>query len=165
MPLPARPKLDRLDQKILSALHRNARITKTEMSDAVGLSATRCAERMQRLEKTSIIQGYHADVDLRLLARLSFFHVHVRLFDTTPPKMKQFEQCVLPVDEIIACQAVLGSVDYVLTVVAPNTETFQTVMDGLSSRENLKFDFTTFPVSKNIKSPHSISLLALIETY
>jgi Lrp/AsnC family transcriptional regulator of ectoine degradation len=135
------------------------------MSDAVGLSATRCAERMQRLEKTSIIQGYHADVDLRLLARLSFFHVHVRLFDTTPPKMKQFEQCVLPVDEIIACQAVLGSVDYVLTVVAPNTETFQTVMDGLSSRENLKFDFTTFPVSKNIKSPHSISLLALIETY
>jgi Lrp/AsnC family transcriptional regulator of ectoine degradation len=165
MPLAARPKLDRLDQKILSALHRNARISKTEMSDEVGLSATRCAERMHKLEKASIIQGYHADVDLRLLARLSFFHVHVRLFDTTPPKMKQFEQCIVPVHEIIACQAVLGSIDYVLTVVAPNTEAFQAVMDGLSSRENIRFDFTTFPVSKNIKSPQAISLLSLIESY
>lgn len=79
--------------------------------------------------------------------------------------MKQFEQCIVPVHEIVACQAVLGSVDYVLTVAAPNTEAFQAVMDELSSRENVRFDFTTFPVSKNIKSPHAISLLALIESY
>lgn len=164
MALKDRPKLDKLDQRILAALFRNARITKSQMSDEVGLSATRCAERMQRLEKASIIRGYHADIDLRLLVRLSFFHVQVRLFDTTPPKMKQFEQYVGTVDAIIACQAVLGSVDYVLTVVAPNTEEFQSIMDYLSSRDGVKFDFTTFPVAKNIKVPYEVSLLSLIES-
>jgi len=163
MSLQGRPKLDKLDQRILATVYRNARISKTQMSDEVGLSATRCAERMQRLEKSQIIRGYHADIDFRLLARLSCFHVHVRLFDTTPPKMKQFEQAILTVDEITSCQAVLGSVDYILMVLAPNTEAFQGVMDDLSMRESLKFDFTTFPVSKHIKSPHAVSLLALIE--
>jgi len=159
----SRLKFDKLDQKILAALYRNARISKTQMSDEVGLSATRCAERMQRLEKAQIIRGYHANLDLRLLARLSYFNVHVRLFDTTPPKMKQFEQAVLGVDQIIGCLAVLGSIDYVLTVVAPNTEGFQAVMDDLSMRESPKFDFTTFPVAKHIKSSDAVSLLALLE--
>lgn len=165
MSLPSRPKLDRLDQRILAALYRNARITKTEMGDEVGLSASRCAERMQRLEQSSLIRGYHADVDLRLLARLSLYHVHVRLYDTTPARMRQFEQLILRVDQIIACQAVLGSVDYTMVVVAPDPETFQIIMDDLSSREGVKFDFTTFPVTKNIKVPAGVSLLSLLEMF
>lgn len=159
---PNRPKVDRLDQRILAALYRNARMTKSEMGEEVGLSASRCAERMQRLEQSTIIRGYHADVDLRLLARLSFFTVHVRLYETTPARMKQFEQLIARIDQIITCQAVLGSVDYIMTVVAPNQETFQTIMDEVSSREAIKFDFTTFPVTKTIKSPFNVSLLALI---
>jgi Lrp/AsnC family transcriptional regulator, regulator of ectoine-degradation genes len=163
MPITIRPKLDKLDKKILSALYRDARISKTQMSDEVGLSATRCSERMQRLEKSQIVRGYHADIDFRLLAHLSIFHVHVRLFDTTPPRMKQFEQLILTVHEIIACEAVLGQIDYIMTVVAPNTEAFQQIMDGLSAHENLKFDFITFPVSKHVKSSHDVSLMSLIE--
>jgi Lrp/AsnC family transcriptional regulator of ectoine degradation len=163
MALPIRQKFDRLDQKILAALQRNARISKTQMSNEVGLSATRCAERMQRLEKAQIIRGYHADLDLRLLARLSYYIAQVRLFETTPPKMKQFEQTILGVDEIIACEAVLGSVDYILTVVAPNTEAFQRIMDNLSVKDSLRFDFTTFPVAKQVKFAHSLPLLALLD--
>lgn len=163
MALSNRQKLDRLDKKILAALQRNARVSKTQMSNEVGLSATRCAERMQRLEKSQIIRGYHADLDLRLLARFSYYIAQVRLFETTPPKMKQFEQAILSVDEIVACEAVLGSVDYILTVIALNTEAFQSIMDNLSVRENLRFDFTTFPVAKHVKFAHSLPLLALLD--
>lgn len=165
MSLPNRPKLDKLDQRILATLYRNARVSKTQMSDEVGLSATRCAERMQRLEKASIIRGYHADIDLRLLARLTLFHVHVRLFDTTPTKMRLFEQLILRRDEVIVCQAVLGSVDYFMTVVAPDTETFQSIMDHVSSEESIKFDFTTIPVTKSIKMPYMVPLMSLIEKF
>ena len=163
MALSIRQKFDRLDQKILAALQRNARISKTQMSNEVGLSATRCAERMQRLEKSQIIRGYHADLDLRLLAHLSYYIAQVRLFETTPPKMKQFEQAILGIDEIIACEAVLGSVDYILTVVAPNTEAFQSIMDNLSVKESVRFDFTTFPVAKHVKFAHSLPLTSLLE--
>lgn len=159
----ARPKLDKLDLKILASLYGSARITKTQMSDDIGLSATRCSERMERLERAKIIRGYYADIDLRRLAKLSLFQVQVRLSDTTPAKARQFEQFVGRVDEILSCQAVLGSVDYVMTVVAPDTETFQATMDEISARETIKFEFVTFPISKNVKSPHAVPLQALIE--
>ncbi|HKU17177.1 MAG TPA: Lrp/AsnC family transcriptional regulator [Steroidobacteraceae bacterium] len=162
MSQPIHPKLDRLDLKILAALNRNARMTKTQMSDEVGLSATRCTERMQRLERASIIRGYHADIDLRLLARLSFFIVQVSLFDTTPARMRQFEQLVARVDVVISCQAVLGTVDYVMVVVASSTESFQTIMDDISQREGVKFEYVTFPVARHVKSAHGISLLSLL---
>lgn len=158
------PRLDKLDRKILAALYRDARISKTRMSEEVGLSSTRCAERMRRLEKSSVVRGYHADVDLRLLARLSFFHVQVRLFDTTPAKMRQFEQVISRIDVVISCQAVLGTIDYIMTVVAPSTEEFQAIMDDIAAREPVKFEFVTFPVAKQVKSPHAVSLLALIES-
>jgi Lrp/AsnC family transcriptional regulator of ectoine degradation len=159
----ARPKLDRLDQKILASLYRNARITKTEMGDEIGLSPTRCAERMQRLERAKIIRGYYADIDLRKLAKLSLFQVQVRLADTSPAKAQQFEHFIARIDEVLSCQAVLGSVDYFLTVVAPDIESFQSNMDEISSREMCKFEFVTFPVSKNVKGPHTVPLLSLIE--
>jgi len=159
----ARPKIDLIDKKILSVLHREGRITKTKMSDHVGLSATRCWERMQALEKAGIIRGYHADVDLRRLARLSLFQVHVRLFDTSPAKARQFEHFISRVDEVISCQAVLGSVDYILMVVASDVESFQATMDEISIRDTSKFDFVTYPIAKNVKSPQSVSLLALMD--
>jgi Lrp/AsnC family transcriptional regulator of ectoine degradation len=157
------PKLDRLDQKILAALYQNARVTKTQMSEDIGLSATRCTERMQRLERAKIIRGYHADIDLRRLAKLSLFQVQVRLFDTSPAKARQFEQFIGRIDEIISCHAVLGQVDYVMVVAAPDTETFQSIMDEISTREITKFEFVTFPISKNIKAPQIVPLQSLIE--
>jgi Lrp/AsnC family transcriptional regulator of ectoine degradation len=156
------PCIDRLDKKILNVLHRNGRITKSDLSQEVGLSSTRCSARMDRLEKSLLIRGYHADIDLRLLARLSFFHVQVRLFETTPVRMRQFEQLVARTDVIISCQAVLGTVDYQLIVIAPSTEAFQAIMDDIAQRE-VRFEFVTFPVSKHIKHPHNVALSSLID--
>jgi Lrp/AsnC family transcriptional regulator of ectoine degradation len=156
-------KLDQLDKRILAALHREGRITKVRMSEVIGLSATRCCERMQDLEKTGIIRGYHADIDLRKLARLSVFQVHVRLLNRAHAEMRQFERFVAGVDEIIACQAVLGSVDYVMQVVATDVESFQLIMDELSAQENLEFEFVTFPVVKSVKGAHSVSLLSILD--
>jgi Lrp/AsnC family transcriptional regulator of ectoine degradation len=159
-----RPRIDRLDYKILAVLRRDGRITKTDLGSEVGLSASRCWERMQRLVAANIIRGYHADVDLRKLAKLSQYHVHVRLLDTSPAGARRFEQLISKVHAIVSCQAVLGTVDYVLTVVAPDTETFRVIMQNVSDREAGRFEFVTFPVSKVVKSPQAVGLLELIES-
>jgi len=157
-------KLDRLDHKILAALQREGRITKTQLSAEVGLSATRCWERMKALERAGIIRGYHADIDLRRLARLSLFQVHVRLFDTTSAKCRQFEQLIARFDDIISCHAVLGTIDYVMLVAAPDVETFQITMDELCDSNVIRFDFVTFPVSRHIKSVEKTSIMELIKS-
>ena len=45
----------------------------------MGLSATRCWERMRRMEDEGIIEGYHANISLPRLADLSLFLVQIKL--------------------------------------------------------------------------------------
>src|SRR4051794_22977812 len=59
--------IDELDLRILTELQANARVTLAELGRRVGLSAPAVAERVQRLEDTGVITGYHAEVDPRPL--------------------------------------------------------------------------------------------------
>jgi Lrp/AsnC family transcriptional regulator of ectoine degradation len=167
--IPARSKRrsrpDSIDRKILSLLHRDGRISKIEMSRKVALSATRCWERMRRMEREGLIRGYHADIDLGRLADLSLFVVQVRLMQGTSHHARcvHFERLIASVDVVLSCQGVLGTYDYVMTVAATGIEGFNAIMQKLSTHEGVHFEFVTFPVSKSIKTPSSIRLSALLE--
>lgn len=148
----SRLRIDRIDLSILTALFSQARISKVQMSEAVGLSASRCYERMQRLEQAEIIRGYHADIDIARLASCLQFQVQVRLLNFTSARARQFEKALLKIPEIVSCHSVLGHVDYVMTVVAATVERYQDVLAELRNQSENDFDFVTFPVSKAIKS-------------
>src|SRR5687768_5815252 len=55
--------LDAADRRILAALQRDATLSVTALSDAVGLSATPCWKRVKRLEEAGVITGRVALVD------------------------------------------------------------------------------------------------------
>lgn len=149
----ARPsRIDRIDLSILTALYSEARISKVQMSEAVGLSASRCYERMRRLEQAEIIRGYHADIDIARLASCLQFQVQIKLLNYTSARARQFEKTLLKIPEIVSCHGVLGHVDYVMTVVAATVERYQEVIAELRSQSENEFDFVTFPISKAIKS-------------
>src|ERR1700709_2463749 len=52
-----------VDERILSLLVRNARLTWREVGDQVGLSANAVAQRVRRLESDGWIRGYTAQLD------------------------------------------------------------------------------------------------------
>ena len=141
--------VDRIDLNILAALFNRARISKVQMSAEVGVSASRCYERMRHLELAEIIRGYHADIDLTRLTSCMQFVVEVKIAST---HSKQFEKVVLQTPEITSCQSVLGHTDYIIVVVAASIEKYQSVIDKLRVSTDYEFDFVTFPVSKTIKS-------------
>lgn len=157
-----RSKPDALDLKILAALHREGRISKTKLSAEVGLSATRCWERMRRMEDEGVIQGYHADVSLRHLADLSLFLVQIKLQDASVSGGRRFERMVMNVDEVICCDDVLGTTDYYLIVAAKGVEAYQQVIERLSTADSVKFDYITFPIARTVKSKYSVSLATLL---
>jgi Lrp/AsnC family transcriptional regulator of ectoine degradation len=142
--------IDRIDLNILAALSSGARISKVQMSAEVGVSASRCYERMRHLEQAAIIRGYHADIDLTRLTSCMQFFVEVKIAST---HSKQFEKAVLQTPEIISCQSVLGHTDYIIVVVAASIERYQSLIEKLRASTGYEFDFVTFPVSKTIKSP------------
>lgn len=154
-------RIDRIDLSILAALFAQARISKVQMSEAVGLSASRCYERMRRLEQTEIIRGYHADIDIARLVSCLQFQVQIKLLNYTGARARHFEKTILRIPEVISCHGVLGHVDYVIVVVAATIERYQEVIAELRSLSENDFDFVTFPISKAIKS-HSHSDLKQI---
>ena len=55
--------MDRIDRTILTALQSNARISNVELAALAGLSASACLRRVSQLEKSGVIDGYHATLN------------------------------------------------------------------------------------------------------
>ena len=155
--------LDALDYKIIAALLRTGRISKVQLSEEVGLSASPCWERMKRLEKAKIIRGYHADVDLSKLVNISYFRVEVKINNYSMHVAREFENYVKRMPEVVECVAVLGGVDYLLTIAAPSVNKYQSVIEHMMNFEKVTFDYQTYPITKSVKTINDVSISELIE--
>lgn len=151
-------KMDKLDIKILSALYQNGRMTKLQLSDVVGLSATPCWERIKKLEKAGIIQGYHAEVDLRELANVSFSRVEITLRNYSLSVARKFEEMIRQFPQVTECEAVLGEVDYILKVLSRGVDDYLKIIETIQSLGHIEVDYKTLAISKVIKTPQQTNL-------
>ena len=55
--------MDELDHKILDLLRKNARMSFSEIGNAVGISRVSVKKHMTAMENAGIIRGYHAVTD------------------------------------------------------------------------------------------------------
>ena len=55
--------LSRIDKKILRELQLDGRISFAELARRVGLTTTPCLERVKRMEREGVIQGYTTLLD------------------------------------------------------------------------------------------------------
>lgn len=126
-----RPKLDRLDLKILAALQDNGRITNLKLSDLVGLSPSPCLERVKRLEAAGYIRRYRAMLDLeRLYAHVTVF-AEVTMKNHAPEDFIRFEAAIASRPEIVEAHTVGGGFDYVLRVVCADIRRYHQLSDEL----------------------------------
>jgi len=140
-------------------------MTKLQLSEEVSLSATPCWERMKKLEKTGIIQGYHAAFDLKALTGVFYSRVEVTLKNYSMMTAAKFEKFIKSMPEVIECESVLGSLDYVLKVLSRNVEDYQETIERLCEQSGVEIDFRTFPVSKVIKEPNQTDVLEIYNTF
>ena len=156
-------KLDAIDLRILDALCRNARIKLTELSEEAAVSATRCAERIKRMEKLGVIAGYSADVRIEKMIPLQNFFVQVTITDYQHDKAVRFERTVQASDQVLSCNNVLGNVDYLLLVTARDISQYQVLIAKLVEDSGVDFDYVTYPVSGSVKTLQSLPVAKLID--
>jgi Lrp/AsnC family leucine-responsive transcriptional regulator len=58
-------RLDATDIAALTVLQREGRISNAELAERIGLSASACLRRVQRLEAGGVIAGYAALIDAK----------------------------------------------------------------------------------------------------
>lgn len=106
--------LDRVDKKILRLLQSNGRMSMTELSEKVGLSITPCTERVRRLEREGVIEGYYARLNPRLLGASLLVFVEIKLSAKSGEIFEAFRREVLKLPQVLDCHLVSGDFDYLI---------------------------------------------------
>ncbi|EPJ49709.1 MAG: bkd operon transcriptional regulator [Osedax symbiont Rs2] len=135
--------MDNIDKKIIKELQLNARISNEELAEKVNLSASPCLRRVRKLESSGVLTGYTAVVDQVLCGLGMNVFLSVRLEKPDKQIMKNFEQAVSELDEVLECYLMTGSRDYLLKVVSNDLKSYEVFirdkfsnLPGISSIES-----------------------------
>ncbi|ARN73437.1 Lrp/AsnC family transcriptional regulator [Oceanicoccus sagamiensis] len=128
--------LDRIDLRILSHLQNNARITNTELADAVGLSPSPCLRRVKALEAHGVLKHYAGIVDAKAVGLPISVFVSVSLNRQEQQGLQDFEETVSDYIEVMECYLMTGSSDYLLRVVVPDLESYERFLTHKLTRIN-----------------------------
>ncbi|TAM88360.1 MAG: winged helix-turn-helix transcriptional regulator [Candidimonas sp.] len=106
--------LDKLDRHILDLLQNDGRMSITDLSAAVGLTVTPCAERVKRLEREGVIIGYYARVAPAVLDAGLLVFVEISMSSKSDRTFDDFRRAILCIPEVQECHLVSGDFDYLV---------------------------------------------------
>ncbi len=118
-------KIDSIDKSILTVLQDNARISNVDLANRVGLSPSVCSRRLEHLQQSGVIEGYHAIILNRALGQTITAIVHVTLDRQAGRELDHFEMAVADCPHIVACFLMSGEHDYILRVNARDMDHFE----------------------------------------
>src|SRR6516164_5813790 len=125
-----KPGLDVIDHRIVAALQADGRLTNADLAQRVGLSASPCLRRVNRLEREGYIEGYRAMLRRDQIGlRLTVF-VGVKIEGHANDQAVPFEEAVVAFPEVVACHMVSGESDYLLEVVVPDLDHYKSFLIG-----------------------------------
>lgn len=116
--------LDRTDLRMLAILQSEGRITNADLAERVNLSPSACLRRFQRLEADKIISGYAAQVDPQMIGLGLQAFVRVQLSKHESTAIEEFVDRLNDWDEVVACHALTGDMDYLLHVYVADLQDF-----------------------------------------
>jgi len=116
--------LDTIDRRILAALQQAGRMSNADLSVKVNLSPSACHRRVQRLEAEGYIRGYVALLDARKMGVPTTVFVEITLQGQSDDILDGFEKAVARIPDVLECHLMAGTADYLLKVVAEDTEDF-----------------------------------------
>jgi Lrp/AsnC family leucine-responsive transcriptional regulator len=97
--------LDETNRRILLELQAEARLSMAELGRRVSLSPPAVAERVQRLERTGVITGYHAEIDPKAIGYPLAAVVRVR---PDSRQLHKIPEVAREVPEVVECYRITG---------------------------------------------------------
>ena len=126
--------IDATDRRILTVLQNDGRITNADLAERVNLSPSACHRRVERLEKDGFIAGYVALLDARRIGRPTTVFVEITLQGQADDLLDAFEREVARVPDILECHLMAGTADYLIKIMAEDTEDFARIHRQFLSR-------------------------------
>ena len=126
--------IDETDRRILKTLQKAGRLSNADLADQINLSPSACHRRVQRLESEGIIKDYVALLDPRKIDRKTTVFVEITLSGQADAILDAFERAVSIIPDVLECHLMAGTADYMLKVVASDTDDFARIHRQFLSR-------------------------------
>jgi len=117
--------LDSYERKILRVLQEDASLSTAAVAEAVGLSASPCWRRIDRLEREGFITRRVALVDRKKVGLNAQIFAQVKLNAHGRANLDEFAAAIREFPEVLECHVLMGSVDFMLRVVAADIEAYE----------------------------------------
>jgi len=147
------PNIDRKNAEILAALQNDARTSNRALADQIGMSPSSTLERTRDLERSGVISGYHADVDLRAIGRAIEALVFVRVSPKSRVLVDTVVEQIWALPETIAISLLSGDIDLIVHVAVSDTDHLRDmVLDRIGSIEGVLDERTSLLFEHRRKS-------------
>jgi DNA-binding Lrp family transcriptional regulator len=124
--------LDTIDQQIIKLLQINGKATIKEIANKLNLTTSPVFERIKRLEKEKIIKGYTALVDPKKVDKGQIVFCNISMPNYNDKNIKEFENKVGFMPEVLECYHIAGVVDYQMKVLVKDIDAYNKFLQKIS---------------------------------
>jgi Lrp/AsnC family leucine-responsive transcriptional regulator len=150
--------LDKFDWAILNELQIEGRLSNTDLSARVGLSAAPCWRRVRRLEESGFIKGYRAEIDRHKIGLGVLAFVRLDADSNSGGVLRGLEEAIRAIPEIVSCHYISGTGTFELQVVSRDLNSFsQFARDVLINLPHVKDLHTSFSLGE-VKASSALPL-------
>ena len=150
--------LDNFDKQILNILQKDASLGAKDIAAQIGLSVSPTYERIKKLKQDGYIDKYVALVNRVKLGKHLLVLCHVTLKQQSLETLKQFEEAVVSLNEVLEVMCIAGSQDYVLKIAVKDVNDYhEFVMQHLSTFSNVS-NLNSIFILKEIKKETALEI-------
>lgn len=151
-------KIDEIDKKILMLLQHNSTLTYKEIAQKINLSLSPVHDRIKRLEQEGVVEKYVGILNKKMLGVGLTVFSQVTLIRQTLEVSQIFDIAIKQLPEVVECNFVSGSFDYLLKIIVADMEAYHNFHQmKLSTIEGVSL-INSFFVMSEVKSTTEIML-------
>ncbi|MBN8846273.1 MAG: Lrp/AsnC family transcriptional regulator [Sphingomonadales bacterium] len=117
--------LDEFEKKIIRELQRDATLTTAQIAERVGLSASPCWRRIDRLERDGYIRGRVAVIDRRKVGLRAHIFAQIKLNAHGRANLDEFSEAIRGFPEVLDAFVLMGTTDFMLRIVAADIDAYE----------------------------------------
>ncbi|CAN1531156.1 Lrp Transcriptional regulators [Spirosomataceae bacterium] len=151
-------KIDDIDKKILLLLQHDSTLTYKEIAKKINLSLSPVHDRIKRLEQEGVVERYVGILNKKMLGVGLTVFSQVTLIRQTREVSQIFDIAIKQLPEVVECNFVSGSFDYLLKIIVADMEAYHNFHQmKLSTIEGVSL-INSFFVMSEVKSTTEIML-------
>jgi len=147
--------LDAIDIAILSELQSEARISNVHLAEKVGLSPSACSRRLDILEQSEAIEGFHAHLSPKAHGHPITVIVYITLEGQSQAHLTAFETAIAACPNVLICYLMSGASDYLVRIAAQDLADFERIhKEWLSNMPGVARMTSSFALRQIINRPN-----------